>query len=507
MRTLLFIYSFIFFLGGWSFAQMTPYKVQVKLKGLATGDTLYMAGYYGPKQYFKDTAIVARSGIATFSDSRKKMDPGIYSIVLSDKQTYFEFMFVEPNIYLETQKGNQQEMTKNLSAKESKEAELFATYLRDISLKQERSLPFRKAYSDSTSTEKEKQEAKEKMIAIEKEVMDYKTNLMENNPKSFVTKLFKASQEPKVPEYEDWPTKANGDKDSSFPRQFYVSNYWKNVDVTDERLLRSPILHNRLEKYITKVIVQHPDSIIAAAHPLIEKTRKSKEIFKYFVHFITNKYEKSNIMGMDAIFVSMGEKYYNTGDAYWMDSTKLAKVEERVRKMKPTLLGSKTPNIILQDTTEKKWHSLHDIKSKYTVLYFWDSGCSHCKKETPKLKKVYDQLKEHGVEVYAVGTEFKNGAWKKYIKENDLNWINVSDNPEINENAYNYLNVTTIESLNFRDTYDIYSTPRVFLLDQDKIIRAKRMSVAQLQQILFKRLDLELTDPVEEDKTPENGHH
>ncbi len=476
------------------------YSVKVKIDGVAQGDTLYLAGYYGPKQYFKDTARVEKNGYAIFSDQNKEMPGGIYSVVLSDKQTYFEFMFVDKQVELITKKGDQKTMTSNLQIKGSKDGALFAKYLQDIAKKQESAMPFRKIMMDSTAKQADKEKAKEDLKVIEKQVIGYKEQLMKDYPTSFVTKMFKASQEPQIPEHKDWPTKANGDKDSSYPRKFYIDNYWKDVDLSDDRLLRSPILHNRLDKYMTKVIVQHPDSIIAAAHPLIEKTKDSKEIFKYFVHYITNKYEKSNIMGMDAIFVSMAEKYYNSGQAYWMDSTKLAKVEERSRKMKPTLMGKRTPNIILQDTTEKNWVNLYDVKAEHTILYFWDPGCSHCKKETPKLKKVYDQLKDKGVQVYAVCTEFKTGPWKKYVKENDLNFINVSDNPEINENAHKYLNVTTIESLNFRETYDIFSTPRIFLLDKDKKIVAKRIGVAQLQEILFKKLELELTDPVEADK-------
>ena len=62
----------------------------------------------------------------------------------------------------------------------------------------------------------------------------------------------------------------------------------------------------------------------------------------------------------------------------------------------------------------------------------------------------------------------------------------VSDTPEINKNAYEYLQkgVTTLNSLNFRDVYDIYSTPVVFILDKDKKIIGKRLGVEQIEDFI-----------------------
>ena len=43
---------------------------------------------------------------------------------------------------------------------------------------------------------------------------------------------------------------------------------------------------------------------------------------------------------------------------------------------------------------------------------------------------------------------------------------------------------TTLEALNYSKTYDIYSTPRVFVLDKDKKIIAKQLSISQLEDFL-----------------------
>ncbi len=469
-------------------AQKSPItsSIKVKVDGLKPKDTLFLAGYNGPKQYFKDTAIISSTGIATF-ESNPQYPGGIYSVVMPDKRTYYEFIMAEPSFYMETKYGDFDVLKDNVKVKDSPENQIFFDYQHFISQKLKQSKPYRDVLSDSLAPETKKNEAKEQLKKVDQEVIEYKKNLFTQKPDAFITKVLQISQEPEIPN--EWPKKDNGQPDSSFPRRYYLQHYWDNVDLKDDRLLRTPVLHGKMEKYITQIIVQHPDSINKAADELLNKARGSKDIFRHIVQFITNHYEKSQIMGMDAVFVHMGENYYMSGEAYWADSTMISKISERVRKTKPTLIGKKTPNIILQDTTEKNWVNLYkDIKAKYTILYFWDSGCGHCKKETPRLKELYKKYKSFGIEVLAVGTEFETKEWKKYIRDNKLDWINVSDNPEINKNAYNYLNITTIESLNFRDTYDIYSTPRVFLLDEDKKILAKRIGVEQLEELLVNML-------------------
>jgi hypothetical protein len=114
---------------------------------------------------------------------------------------------------------------------------------------------------------------------------------------------------------------------------------------------------------------------------------------------------------------------------------------------------------------------LHDIKSDYLILAFWDVDCSHCKVEIPKLLAEYHKLKSENkdVKVYCVYTQNDGDKYIKYIKENKLDWINVYD-------GVHYNNVV--------EKYDVYSTPVIYLLDRNKIIKAKRIGVEQVSEII-----------------------
>ena len=168
------------------------------------------------------------------------------------------------------------------------------------------------------------------------------------------------------------------------------------------------------------------------------------EVFQYVVQFITNKYQNSEIMGMDAVFVHMALNYYCPGPnkpsrAYWMSDENLEKLCERARKMAPLVIGSKAPNIILTDSTEQNWIGFHGLPQEYVVLIFWDPHCGHCKKEMPGWYEVYkNEMKDLGIEVFAVAKAVDESLmrdWKKFLRENDLNWINVGLTKTVFEEA------------------------------------------------------------------------
>ena len=453
------------------------YNLKFKIDGLS--DTIiYLANYYGGKQYYKDTADVDANGRFDFV-GEKEYPEGIYMLVLPDRKSYFELIIAETEFTMETSKSD---LVNSMKITGSKENKVFYDYMNQIASKQKEASPIKEEMG-TTDDEAKLAVLKKKLEGIDKDVKKFQSEFIEANKGTFAAKVFSTTPDPIIPDNLEIP---EGENEDRVKYKYFKSHYLDNIDFSDGRLIRTPIYHNKLDYYIKKLTPQIPDSINAAADRFIGKAKANDELFKYAVHYITNKYEKSKIMGMDAVFVHMAEEYYMKGEAFWVDSTNLAKITERAKTLSPLLLGKVAPNIILPDTNGV-WQNLHKVDAKYTILYFWDSGCGHCKKATPKLKKYYEEnAKSIGLEVFAVGTELELKEWKGFIKEHKLPWVNISDTPEINKNAWNYINkgLTTLESLNFRDIYDIYSTPVVLVLDKDKKILGKRIGVEQIEEFI-----------------------
>jgi thiol-disulfide isomerase/thioredoxin len=113
--------------------------------------------------------------------------------------------------------------------------------------------------------------------------------------------------------------------------------------------------------------------------------------------------------------------------------------------------------------------SLYDIDKEFTILYFWEPDCGHCKEATPKLKAFYEKVKDDNIEVFAVCTTADKPKWAKYIEDNKLTWINGWD-PE--------------RSSHFDYYYNVQSTPIVYILDKNKIIIAKKLAVEDIASFI-----------------------
>ena len=437
--------------------------IKITSKGLKEGSMCLLACYYGDKNYIKDSAKANAKGEVVFT-STEKYDQGIYLFVPPNKK-YFDFvMDAGQNFSLETDTAD---YIKHMKVKGSDENKFFYEYQSFMGHKQKEIEPLRNLYAKVKNNKDSAKIVADKIAVIDKEVVNYKLNFIKNNPTTFVSKIFRAMEEPIVPEA---PILPNGRKDSTFGYRHYKSHFFDNIDFSDDRLLRTPIFHNKIKQYLDKLTPQICDSINISADYIIEKGRANQEVFKYLVNWITYTYESSKIMGFDCVFVHLVNQYHSKKETPWIDSTQLYNVINRAFILKPLLIGKKAPAIIMQDTLGKEV-ALYDVKSRYTILLFWDEGCGHCKKEMPKMIELYNKVKAKGVEIYAVETEDSPKAWKKFIKDNKLHFINVYQPDQ-------YKRAVT------KKIYDIYSTPVIYLLDENKIIKAKRIDVEQLGNLI-----------------------
>jgi len=96
--------------------------------------------------------------------------------------------------------------------------------------------------------------------------------------------------------------------------------------------------------------------------------------------------------------------------------------------------------------------------------------------KTPVLKELYNsKLKSMGVTVVAANIKKDVDKWKKYVKEQELNWVNLAD-PHVRSN--------------FRYEYNLETTPIIYVLDDQKKIIAKKLDVDQLEDFIKKQQEI-----------------
>jgi hypothetical protein len=178
------------------------------------------------------------------------------------------------------------------------------------------------------------------------------------------------------------------------------------------------------------------------------KTKAGTMMQKLLIAHFLFTYESSKVMGFDKVFVHVIDKYIKTGMAKEVyDEKTIEKIKERGEILKPLLLGSMAPDLLMIDTIGRKqmvkmgfdtvktsqgatklyydnaqnlaqlFVSLYGVKADYLMLVFWDVDCGHCKTEIPKLIEEYHDLKKEGydVKVFSVYTQQEYEKYIKYI--------------------------------------------------------------------------------------------
>ena len=108
----------------------------VHVDGLSE-DTVYLAHYYGAKLFYNDTAVADASGTVTF-EGKPFDEGGKYAVVMPGPR-YFEFLMVDEPMEFKTSASNP---TGDLEVIQSKENDVFYSYIEFIREKREARKPF-----------------------------------------------------------------------------------------------------------------------------------------------------------------------------------------------------------------------------------------------------------------------------------------------------------------------------------------------------------------------------
>jgi thiol-disulfide isomerase/thioredoxin len=136
-------------------------------------------------------------------------------------------------------------------------------------------------------------------------------------------------------------------------------------------------------------------------------------------------------------------------------------------------VGTIVPEIALPDTAGSV-HRLSNLLGKIVLIDFWASWCGPCRESNPALLKVYSKYRSRDFEIYGVSLDKSPVAWKNAINADKINWVQVNDNGNTNEEGI--------------AGWQIRFIPTSFLLDKEGKIVALNPSVRQLRSYLKKHL-------------------
>ena len=446
------------------------YNISLQIDGF-TESEVYLANYFMDKQYIVDTAAY-ENGKAVFTGT-EKLDEGTYLIVLPPNNNYAQLLIDGDQEF--SLKTKVDDLTAAMEVKGSSENELFYGYLHFLQEQRPIADKYRAIKEDSTQTEKVRAKATLDAEGIDKAVEARQEEILTKHEKTITASILRSMRDPKLPEF------TGTDNEQQEQRYlWYKKHYFDNVDLGDPRSLRSTFMDQRVMYYLDKLVVPAPDSLIKEIDFLLEQMRPSEQTFHQYTSKFLNQYASSKIVGQDAIYIHIAEKYYMGGQTPWVDSTTLAKITENVTSVKPLLIGKKAPPLKLVDRNEQPW-DLYEDEADFTVLFFYDPECGYCKKQTPFVVDFAKKYKDKGVKVISICSKFapnKTDCWE-YVDSKD----------EMNELLYNLYD--PYHRSKFKIRYNVTSTPVVFVLDKNDIIVSKKIAGDQLDEVVGRLLEME----------------
>jgi thiol-disulfide isomerase/thioredoxin len=433
---------------------------------------IYLGSNYGKGRALMDSAILDEKGMGVFKGNTK-LTGGIYFVVSPQYSILFEVLISDQqhfSIVADTAKKDDVKITG------SADNDLFRTYSKVSNEKGKKLNDLELQYKAAT-TKADSTRLRDLIIAADKDLQDYRNSIIKQYPKSLLAMLFNTMKRPTAPEI---PI-VKGVPDSSYPYRYVKDHFWDDVNFNDDRLLRTPFFEPKLDDYFKYYVSPDPDSIIAEVKYILLYARTGKEIFPYLLTKFTNKYINPEFMGQDKVFLYLFENFYAKGDTVLLNAASKKTITERAYSMMANQLGQPAPLLDLTDTTGKSV-SLYNLKSPFTIVAFWDPNCGHCKEEIPRLDSFYQaKWKKQGVAVFSVNIyDNEIPAWKKFLVEKKISntWTQ----------AYQTKASRTAEEKagkpNYKQLYDVYKTPTIYLLDKDKRIIAKQLSLDQFNDLI-----------------------
>ncbi len=453
-RTILFILAL--FAGQFAFAQ-SGYEIKVNIKDYKEKE-LMLAYYLGDKQYIIDTVQQDGRGTFVFKDT-EPLDCGVYLIVMEPDNKFFQFVVDQEHQHMSI-KTQYDEPIEKMSFKGSKDNQIFYDYLRFLEVKRKKAKELEDKYKDD-ETKKEEAIAK-----VTEEVEAYQDKLLKNYPNTMTAKIILASKPVDIPEF------AGTEEEQQTKKWRYMQkHYFDNIDLSDPCHLNTPYLFSRVDYFVNKLQVQHPDTIAKAIDYVLEKMKPAANTFKYYVIHFLNEAANSKLVGMDAVYVDMVNNYYAKGLTPWVEQEQLDKIIQNAKDLEPLLIGKQAPDLHLYKRDGSAFN-IYDVKADYTILFFWRPDCSHCQKATPFMKDFYEKYHNKNIELIAICTKFRDeidNCWK-YVDEKETgDWIQAIDK---------------YHRSRFMKVYNIKATPQIYILDKNKKIISKKIGAEQLPDVM-----------------------
>ncbi|HSW55550.1 MAG TPA: TlpA disulfide reductase family protein, partial [Ignavibacteriaceae bacterium] len=301
------------------------------------------------------------------------------------------------------------------------------------------------------------QTTKEKLNQVQEEYLYFVNVTAQINPNSFIARYVRSAQLPVV------------ESEVPFDEQllYLKTHSLDNVNFNDDGLIYSDAFTNKTIEYLT--YYRNPQlplellekEFMSPVDSILNKAKVNEIVYTHIVEYLLDGFKK---FGFDNVLNYIVENYVIKDDLC-LDQKLTSALDRRIQQSKNFKVGNSVPNILLPDSSGSEIE-LNKIKTSQILIIFYASWCPHCQTLLPEIYDLYKKQKEKKFEVLAISIDTSKTDWLNFVRNKNLDWLNVSD-------LEGWDGTAAID-------YYLYATPTMFLINKERKILLASPSVKEL---------------------------
>lgn len=416
-------------------------------------DKAYLSTLSGEKVSQVDSIASAGRGRFRFSLDPRKHRAGICRLSF-DKSKWADFVVDGKDVTIVTDAGAVAESLKVISSESN---ELYYSFLRLNKQYKTRSellqlvlarYPKDDSYyaiTQSTATE------------LQNEYAEFISTKSQKAQTSFVARYIRSAQLPVV--------------DFTLPPEKQLSHLkahaLDHVDFTDDGLIYSDLFTSKAIEYLTyyrnpqlpKELLEKEFTI--AVDTILNKARVNPVVYQHITEYLIDGFKK---FGFEKCIGYILDNYVIKDDLC-LNENQGSSIRRMIEQKKRLPVGAAVPDIVLPDSSGNAI-SLLGMNADKILILFYSSSCPHCQAMIPRLAEQY----KNTLSVFAVSLDSSRTDWLNFIRTHKLNWVNVND-------PLGWEGKTASD-------YSVYATPTMILVDKDKKVISKPLTIDELKKSL-----------------------
>ena len=235
-----------------------------------------------------------------------------------------------------------------------------------------------------------------------------------------------------------------------------------------------PELGAKLDEYFAELVGTSADVQARECDFLISACTDSL-VRQYVTIKCYDHYLKSDVMGDDAVAVHIADEWLLSRKVAMNSPTDLMHAQIFAEFNRSSLIGMPAPSLTLfapDGSSVVIPGSTGNLPaSRSSVLYFYDTGCSTCKVETPRLKALVAE-ETYDIDYYAIYTGADASAWEAYRA--DFPGVVHLWDPDVTSD--------------WQRLYGVLQTPKMFLVGPSGTILGRGLDTPALRILLDREL-------------------